>query len=556
VKAPVIPAMTIGRTVLVMLGSALLACAQAGSQSAVGPDAGLPNGSPSGHDCALDGAVVNAATGEPVPRARLYVSVAGAGGGTGAEATADGGGKWSFPAAPCGPAQLVVTRPGFLPYVYGQRQGRPVIQTTLFAGMPLHDVKIELVPQAVVTGHVLDDAGDPVVNATVSVMALRVVDGRLSFQQAAGVNTNDIGEFRLANLAKGRYIVCARRNAVGSQLGTLSQAARDTLADSCYPGPLEGGMSSAMEIAAGRETQHDFNLVRSTSVHVRGTVSGQPKGRGFGLTLMRGGAGTSGPGYGVNYPGTVRPDGAFDIAGVPPGPYVLTGNLFEGGRRLFARVPVNVGQADVNNLEVQMQEGFALTAFVRIDSATDPPPAVPQFSVSLRPVEQGLGGGQVKWSDDHRQITFSDLTPGEYQLVAIPVAPYYVKAATIGGQDILRSAAALGANPAELDVILRDDGGSIEGDVSDDQGNPLSGGIMAVPRAGRPVTGFASAGGYFKLQNVEPGDYTVYAWDDPNAVAWADADWMRLYATRSVSVTVTPGATVPAKLTRIDVPTQ
>jgi len=48
----------------------------------------------------------------------------------------------------------------------------------------------------------------------------------------------------------------------------------------------------------------------------------------------------------------------------------------------------------------------------------------------------------------------------------------------------------------------------------------------------------------------------VYAWDDPNAVAWADADWMRLYATRSVSVTVTPGATVPAKLTRIDVPTQ
>ncbi len=489
-------------------------------------------------NCAMEGAVVNALTGEVVPRARLTVTT----GGAAVETTGDNGGRWSFPAVPCGTVQLVVSRPGFLPYVHGQRPGHVVTPMMLFAGMPLHDVKVELVPQAVVTGRVLDDQGDPVVNATVSVLSSRVTDGRFVFQQAAGVNTNDIGEFRLANLAKGRYIICARRN-------PSSSSAREALADSCWPGPVEGGMSSSTEIAAGRDLRVDFNLIRVAAVHVRGTVSGQPAGRGFSISLMRR---LDASGYGGNYPGTVRPDGAFDIAGVPPGDYVLTGSLFENTRRLFARMPVNVGQSDVNDVAVHMEEGFALTARVRIESAADPAPAVPQFTVSLRPAEQGLAGGQVKWAEDHRTIAFAELTPGEYQLTATAPAPFYVKAATIGGQDILRGAAALSAGGGEIDIVLRDDGGRIEGDVSDAQGNPLNGAIMAVPRAGRPVIGSTMTGGYFKLQNLEPGDYTVYAWDDAQAVAWADAEWMRPYATQGAAVTVTAGQNTQTKLKRID----
>ena len=102
--------------------------------------------------------------------------------------------------------------------------------------------------------------------------------------------------------------------------------------------------------------------------------------------------------------------------------------------------------------------------------------------------------------------------------------------------------------------MLRDDGGAIEGDVSDDMGNPISAGVMAIPRAGRPVTGFAATGGYFKLQNLAPGDYTLYAWDDPQEVAWADADWIKPLAAKGVAVTVTAGQTAQIKLTRLAVP--
>ncbi len=38
------------------------------------------------------------------------------------------------------------------------------------------------------------------------------------------------------------------------------------------------------------------------------------------------------------------------------------------------------------------------------------------------------------------------------------------------------------------------------------------------------------------------GDYTIYAWDDPNAVEYADQDWMRRYGGGGLVVTPSPRA--------------
>lgn len=168
---------------LLTLAGAALSFGQAQNGAQTNPDGSLRaaqaqafSQQPLSFDCAVDGLVVNAATGEPVPRARLSISAQGAG----VEGASDTSGKWSFTGAPCGGVQLVVSRPGFLPYVYGQRPGRPLARLVLFPDIPMHDLKLELPPEAVVTGHVLDEVGDPVVNVTVSVMAARVVDGKFS----------------------------------------------------------------------------------------------------------------------------------------------------------------------------------------------------------------------------------------------------------------------------------------------------------------------------------------------------------------------------------------
>ena len=62
------------------------------------------------------------------------------------------------------------------------------------------------------------------------------------------------------------------------------------------------------------------------------------------------------------------------------------------------------------------------------------------------------------------------------------------------------------------------------------------------------------ASGHFKLQNLAPGDYSVYAWDDPAEVAYADIDWMRRYAGSGFTVTVVPGQNSQIKLIQQKVP--
>ena len=121
--------------------------------------------------------------------------------------------------------------------------------------------------------------------AQVTAMASHVVDGRPRFQQAGMGVANDLGEYRIASLTRGKYILCVHFNQPGS---FYPQAANQTMAaDSCYPGPLEGGATSAMDLPAGRESKVDFTLNEVPAVHVRGTVTGLPEGRGTGISLIK-----------------------------------------------------------------------------------------------------------------------------------------------------------------------------------------------------------------------------------------------------------------------------
>jgi hypothetical protein len=217
---------------------------------------------PQPSNCAADGVVVNSMTGEPIARARVLAMASQT------SATADNLGHWTLTNITCGRLQVTATRPGFLNA--GVRE-----PLTISSESPAHDVKIQLTPQSVVVGKVADEQGDPVMNAQVSVLASRVVEGHRAFQISSAMQTNDLGEFRIAGLPAGKFIFCARAqapfgglyNAPGLGNGSDSVANGET----CYPGPVDGGAASAMELSAGHETRID-----SRSGRFRRCVSGGP----------------------------------------------------------------------------------------------------------------------------------------------------------------------------------------------------------------------------------------------------------------------------------------
>ncbi len=497
---------------------------------------------PSAFDCAADGSVVNSVTGEPIVRAHVNIIAAG----NAYSTSTDSSGRWMLSGLACTRAQLQVTRPGFLQNTFAG-PGRPgsIRGISLASGSPAHDLKTELVPQSVAYGKVQDDQGDPVMGAEVTILAARVADGRLRFQRAGGMMTNDLGEYRIANLPHGKYIVCARQN----EPNGLFQATSQTVAiDTCYPGPPEGGASSAMDLPAGRETKVDFTLDQVQAVHVRGTVSGLPEGRGIGLNLIRRDVNSD---FGGTLRGAVRGD-KFDFR-VPPGSYMLTADYFETGKRLTARVPIDVGNADVDNVEVHLDSGFTVTGVVRMMSQSGQT-SPRQFGISIRPSEPVNGTGQLKWNPDFTSFAINQMVPGSYRLDIFPPSPFYVKSATLNGQDILSTDVPISQATGPIEIVLRDDGGSIEGDVVDSSGHPVMAGVMLVRNLTRVASLTSQPNGHFQLQNVAPGDYTIYAWDDMNNVEYADADWMRRYGGGGLPITVTAGQKEQVNLTEQMVP--
>jgi hypothetical protein len=467
-------------------------------------------------NCAADGVVVNSITGEPIPRAHV-MSVASQTSGT-----ADNLGHWSLTNITCGRLLVTATRPGFL-------NGGVRDPLTISSESPAHGVRIQLTPQSVVVGKVTDEQGDPVMNAQVSVLSSRVVEGRRAFQMMSATQTNDLGEFRIASLPAGNFIFCARgQGAFGGAFNGNPFNQNDSMAngETCYPGPVEGGAASAMELPAGRETRVDFSVRQVPAVRIRGTVSGMPKNQGAALTLQQRGP-ARGP---VNArPANITPDGHFEVRGVTPGSYILATDYWEAGSRLTARVPVEVGGSDVEGIAIHLEPGPSIAGSVRVESTTGKTLPDQTWQLYLRSSDPTIGGGQLKWSKDRTTFTIADTTPGTYRLEGTPPPPFYLKSATLGGRDLTREEAPVGQSVGQLEVVIADDSGTIEGLVQDSDGQPPAtrATIMAIQEGRSPRNFPSGADGHFRIANLAPGDYWIYAWDDITQVEYADAEWMK-----------------------------
>ena len=103
-----------------------------------------------------------------------------------------------------------------------------------------------------------------------------------------------------------------------------------------------------------------------------------------------------------------------------------------------------------------------------------------------------------------------------------------------------------------IEIVLRDDGGSIEGDVVDMQVGAISvsAGILLIRNTSHAANQFSQPNGHFKLPTLAPGDYTIYrTGDEPNDVEYANPDWMRRFGGGGMAVTVTAG---PERSSQVD----
>ena len=151
--------------------------------------------------------------GQPAAGARVMVG----GEGPSRMATTDTRGRFSIATLRAGRYYVTVSKPGYVTVTYGQRrvnsQGTPV---PLGDG-ETRDIALQLPRGGVITGMVLDERGEPAVNAFVRVMRFMPGAGERRPQQSGGDNTDDRGIYRVHSLQPGDYAVCATYRGSGPQ---------------------------------------------------------------------------------------------------------------------------------------------------------------------------------------------------------------------------------------------------------------------------------------------------------------------------------------------------
>src|SRR5579864_63610 len=158
--------------------------------------------------CTVEGRVVGAIKGEAVRKATLILFQSDKPEGQRYSTTTGSGGSFAMQDIEPGKYQLTVMKGGYARMQYGARNpGHPGTTLSFDPGQQMRDLVVRLMPQAVITGRVLDEDGEPVPQISLQLFRYEYSHGKRQQQVSDYAMTNDLGEYRLFDLAPGRYFL-------------------------------------------------------------------------------------------------------------------------------------------------------------------------------------------------------------------------------------------------------------------------------------------------------------------------------------------------------------
>lgn len=362
--------------VTVLLSSALYAYAAPQAASGAQPTSGI------------FGRVVNVETHEVVRRAVIKVYNSR----DEWDEFTDSEGRFRFPALAPGEYSLIAHRDGFTDRAYKVERSDFDEQKEL---------PIQLRPQGVIAGKVVDGFGQALQSAQIQALGLRNSGGKI--QVLTSAETNDLGEYRLSGLDPGTYRLRAMyRDGRASELDPTPL----TMATSYY-GSSE--KPAEIPVKAGSVTMGiDFILNPVQPVTVRGTLHTETGVLAEPATMWIMGLAAEG-----GHNGTGKDD-KFEIGDVGPGTYTISAETLNKSAPLFGISTVEVHDADLDAIDILLKPIPKIEAELRVErgGSADLKLGSVYFTrtdgVTAMPMEIGH-------PSTDRRFTVS-LIPGEYTL--------------------------------------------------------------------------------------------------------------------------------------------
>lgn len=494
----------------------------------------------------VEGLVLNSLTGAPIRKA--IVTLSQSVGSIHLIADTDAAGQFQFTGLPAGIYHLSADRAGYLP-----RPNR--ITVTLGSTGRATAPAIRLRPQGVITGRVLEDDGEPAPRASVSVYRQVYRSGRKRWERVtAAAPANEAGEYRVSNLTPGTYLLQAhnQRMQANSHYGDPTQTGNRPafFVPAYYPNSPTQQAATPIQVGVGAEVAgidiHLVKVARPPSVHVKGKVTGVP---GNAQTVVSVGLSSREEGNPVNSSTQAHgPDYAFDLP-VPPGEYTIHANVYSGGVEAFGSGTLSVA-GDIEGVVVPMSPAPTVTGRILLAESG---PKVKLDGIRVLLLEGDSSDGLIYRTDEAGRFVLPPrLHPGRYAVEVLgPLPPgYYARTVKVGGEAIAPEGFEI-TTSAQLEILLSNTAGSITASVNDDQGAPVSVGVVTLipedPKA-RLEKKAVDDRGQVQFTNLRPGKYRLHAWQEMEDDLWQDPEFRKQYDARAAQVAVGPSETQGVQL--------
>jgi hypothetical protein len=488
----------------------------------------------------IRGKIVNA-EGRPLRRVQLRLS--GESIPEGRTASTNGLGRFEIKELAAGRYTLNASRAGYLSMSYGQsRPGEPGRPIELADGQALENADFVLPHTALISGHVFDEAGEPLAGANVLTLQMRFFNGRRRLTPVRGnAITDDTGQYRLSGLEPGEYYVQASSRETWE--GDPPEKQMLGFLPTFFPTGLTVGEAQRVRVRAGQEVSAvDIGLLPGKVAKISGTVvnaQGMPLAgetvslsfeiRGENFMSMFGGQGTK-----------VNPDGTFQFRNIAPGEYHLNVRTAGTAERPSeaANVIVSALGTDVEGVSIVTNAAGAVVG--RVVVAGDAPLPLPLTKLTVRalPVDRDTAVSIAGIPDNGRVREDGSFElksiAGQARLTIAPLSDgWAIRQIDQGGRDFtLQPFDTQGQTLDGFTITLTNRFPAVSGTLRDEKGNSvLAGTTILFPdepslwvedlRSVR--TARVDQSGIFTIKAVRPGDYLAVAvpavtnnqWNDP-----------------------------------------
>ena len=412
---------------------------------------------------------------------------------------------------------------------YKKIPARPTI-VSLSVDEKVTDLDTRMVPAAAISGRVVDSEREPVPDARVAAYALSHREDQVILSFVAHAQSDDLGEYRLYNLAAGKYIVSASPPRLGTPAGDFYAG----IGDAYYPQALDPSQSMMLKLRWGDELE-DIDPVLSDEPVFRlsGVMLDEATGGGCFDCVMRI-ARLDGKWIQVLSKRTlVSSEGVFLVRGLNAGSYRLS--VRQAGDRLaVGQSVVQITDRDLDDVVVVAGRGRGVAGKIAFEEDAPEEPGE-ELNISLRALSA------ADWPRPQARIK-EDFS---FFLEAVPATAYrlevgglppggYLKTVRLGGQPLPAPEVTVrGDAPVSgVQALIAFDGATVSGQVKPrrsggSEEDLIEARVGLIPKGNQG--GYVEArrvettpDGRFIFRSVVPGTYTLYAVPSVRAIQLMD----------------------------------